>query len=336
MSSSQGSPRDLAIALYIDGQRMLDLIARSEGGLTFIERLTTRTETSSGSTIEAAAAIGLPEMLSFLKLKGQVGGSSDKATTHTDERASDRYHTEGSLLLRLRDALSDEGLLVDLASAEPHSGDFLELRGVLRPNPLADSVKRFVRVIDLMRVMAKWSDPDAGGEEDGDPPRVQGQSKAARERAIKEAKARQAEVRRAAEAEVQRNIGMMETMSDIFSGLLADIEEGEASLFVLEPEEGSAWTGVMRLFPGMARDPSFRELSGVEVRVLAKVVSVEARPDASLSLLDGTGLGQFREEVLNPLLGAMGQLGEAGLRETDVTVNVPAPAVRVVPIGIYI
>lgn len=92
----------------------------------------------------------------------------------------------------------------------------------------------------------------------------------------------------------------------------------------------------MRLFPEMARDPSFRELSGVDVRVLAKVVNVEADENASLSLLDGTGLGQFREEMLDPLLDGMGQLGEAGLRDIDVTINVPGPAVRVVPIGIYI
>ena len=94
---------------------------------------------------------------------------------------------------------------------------------------------------------------------------------------------------------------------------------------------------VVRLFPSFARDPTLTELAHGEYKLLGKVVRSLADPEGeSIDLLQGTAMGGMGDEMLEGLLEGFRNASEEGLKLPEITTTVTAPALQVVPIGIYV
>src|SRR5215203_654123 len=93
---------NLIVPVYIDTNALLDLLASIEGGFSLVEKVTSRTSTSSekdrSAQAEAGTEFGIPNVLSLLKIK--LGGtlSAKRSEEAGEEREIERYHTYGSLL----------------------------------------------------------------------------------------------------------------------------------------------------------------------------------------------------------------------------------------------
>ncbi len=156
---------DLLIPIYIDTNTLLDLLASLEGGFSLVEKISSRTGMTREVTAkgEVGTEFGIPNVLSLLKIR--LGGALGTAGKREEggEISAERYHTYGSLLYRLRRTLYSAGGIKFYDGSQEswdalRAADFIELAGVLRPNPLADSLALFDRLLGLMEVLARQVD----------------------------------------------------------------------------------------------------------------------------------------------------------------------------------
>ncbi len=309
---------DLAIPTYIDTNSLLDLLASLEGGFSMVERLTTQGGTTRDNRIEASGEFGVANVLNLLKLN--LRGSRTRATSEQSSAQveQERYHTYGSLLYRLRGTLEDAGLIKRLSGEAGDwdaigPSDFVELHGVFRPNPLAESLATVLRLLGIMRSVVTV--PEGGG-------RAKGEQRAAMQRQ---------------RAEAQAQLKELDQVEKLLRGVLDDIESEHARLFVVEMGADGARSAVMRLFYDFARDRSLDELAHGEFRFLGKVVrNLSSHGGEAIDLLQGTGMGGVGDEMIETLLGGFRDAAQEGLRLPEIRTRVEAPALQVVPVGVYV
>jgi len=305
---------NLVVPIYVDTNALLDLLASIEDGFSIVEKVTTRTTTTAGSdksiSAEAGTEFGIPNVLNLLKIK--LGGSlsSKKQRETGEEKEAERYHTYGSLLYRLRAFLNDEKLIKRpyensevWETIEP--SDFVEVHGVFRPNPLADSLERIDRLIGLFEIMSDFrplpSSQSSGSQKKGS----------------------------------QDDKKQMRQFRHFFQGILADIEKKNTRTFVIDATGPSQFPTVVLLFTDYLRDQTMAEIGYKEYHLLGKVVrKIEQDSEETIDLLRGTGLGGVGREALERLWNAFNQMDQMNLPQ--VKPEISGPALEVVPIAIFI
>ena len=305
---------NLIVPIYVDTNALLDLLASIEGGFSIVEKVTTRTTTTSGSdksvAAEAGTEFGIPNVLNLLKIK--LGGSLSSKREHEtgEEKEAERYHTYGSLLYRLRGFLDDKNLTKrpyedDGVWETIEPSDFVEVRGVFRPNPLADSLERIDRLIGIFEVVSSPGSispkQSSGGQGRGS----------------------------------QSSGKQMKQFRQFLKGILSDIERENMRTFVIDASEPSQFPTVVLLFTDYLRDQTMTEISHKEYRLLGKVVrKIEEDAEEAIDLLRGTGLGGIGRETLDKLWNSFNQM--EGMNLPEVRSEVSGPALEVVPIAIFI
>ncbi|MBC7078813.1 MAG: hypothetical protein H5T92_11005, partial [Synergistales bacterium] len=234
--------------------------------------------------------------------------SSKKQRETGEEKEAERYHTYGSLLYRLRSFLNDEEVIKRpyensevWETIEP--SDFVEVHGVFRPNPLADSLERIDRLIGLFEIMSDFS------------PQPYSQSSRSQKKGYQDDKKQMGQFRQ------------------FLKGLLEDIEKKNTRTFVIDAPEPSQFTTVVLLFTDYLRDQTMAEISYKEYRLLGKVVR-KIDSEKTIDLLRGTGLGGVGRETLKQLWNAFNQMEQMNIPQLKSEIS--GPALEVVPIAIFI
>jgi len=305
---------NLIVPIYVDTNALLDLLASIEGGFSFVEKVTSRTSTTSerdkSALAEAGTEFGIPNVLSLLKIK--LGGSlsTKKGEEKGEEREAERYHTYGSLLHRLRTYLESEKLIKhldiedgDWDSIEP--SNFVEIRGIVRPNPLSDSFSRIDRLIGIIQIVSgvKISSPNQQTNGKG------------------------------GKSQIDKN--QITQIRQFIKGVLSDIEKENIRTFVIDMLSPEGCCAVALLYTNYLRDQTMTELENKEYRLLGKVVrKITEDSEERIDLLHGTGLGGIGRDMLDNLLGSFNQL--EGMNLPEVRSEITGPALEIVPIAIFI
>ena len=307
----------LVVPIYIDVNALLDLLASIEGGFSLVEKVTTRTAVTTTSdkslTSEMGTEFGVPNVLSLLKVRLSGVLSSTKQSEANEQKEAERYHTYGSLLYRLRAFLDDRTLIKRPGESDDvwrsvKPSDFVEVRGVFRPNPLTDSLERVDRLVGIFEILAgsglmSSSQPSGKSSRKGQ--------------------------------KGQNDKKLMKQIRQFLKGILLDIERENIRTFVVETTEQNSFVTVALLFTNYLRDRSMTEINHKEYRLLGKVVrKIEKETDESIDLLRGTGLGGIGKETLDELWGAFNQL--EGMNLPEIKSEILGPALEVVPIAIFV
>jgi transposase InsO family protein len=106
-----------------DTNALLDLLAALEDGFSFVEKVSTQRQSSAGNESRVGGEFGISNVLSLLR----IGVRGDAASRRSDEEShnveSERTHTYGSLLHRLRARLEADGQVRPVTSV----GDFAQV-----------------------------------------------------------------------------------------------------------------------------------------------------------------------------------------------------------------
>jgi hypothetical protein len=304
---------DLIVPVYIDTNSLLDLLAWIEGGFSVVEKVTSRSATTAGSertvSAEGATEFGIPNVLSLLKIN--LGGAlaSKKGEETGKQTESERYHTYGSLLFRLRAHLDDENAIKRLSDDRSWEAilpsDFVEVRGMFRPNPLADALRIINRLIGIMQVFAGTQGSPQGHGKKGQV------------------------------GETKFDQKQMGQISKFFDGILSDIEKGSIRTFVVDLGQPRECRAVFSLFTEYLRDPTMTEVSYKEFRLFGVVVrKVLAGEKNAIDLLRGTGMGGMGKQVLDPIVTSLSQM--EGMNLPSVETAIDGPALEIVPIAIFV
>lgn len=137
----------LTIPIYLNTKIVFDMLATIEDGFSEVKNVQT---SNSKSKEEAAnAEIGISNVFSLL----QVGFTGNRKRTNNDEQVTteEKTHTTVSLFQKLKTAL-EENKFIKKDTDDLVEGDFIELQGILKPNPLIDMLENFNEIVALSSV----------------------------------------------------------------------------------------------------------------------------------------------------------------------------------------
>jgi hypothetical protein len=296
------------IPIYIDTNALLDLLASIEGGFNLVEKVSSRTSESASFERQGSAEIGtefgIPNILSLLKLSLKGTITSTKGEDVDERRETEKYYTYGSLFHRLRIFLEEENLLKSLSNEAAweniRPSDFIEIHGLIRPNPLTDSLQRLDKLLSIIQLLG---------------PSVFNSS--------------------TSKGKAQSEVKQMRQIRDFFAGVLKDIEAENVRKFVVDAKGIQGLRLVILLFLDYLRDKSMSEISFKEFRLIGKVVrKVEPNSNDSIDLLSGTGLGGIGKDTLANLFLVFSQI--EGMSLPEIETDISGPALEIVPIAIYV
>lgn len=302
---------DLIVPVYIDTNLLLDLLASIEGGFSVVEKITTRSANTSDIDREVKAdtgtEFGIPNVLNLLKINIGYSANWKKGKEEGQEKEVERYHTYGSLFYRLRAYLDNEGLIKHLDNTNAESwktiqpSNFVEIRGLFQPNPLADSL----RAIDKLFVLFMPALPQSS---------LKGKKKQPKPQTA-----------------ANQNYSLSQ-IKKMIEGILVDVENEQVKTFVVSLGEYSA---VTLLFADYLRDQSMTEINHREYRLLGKVVrKIDKEDGETIDLLRNTGLGVMGQEAIQQLTGVFNE--QEKMRLPEVKTQISGPALEIVPIAVFI
>jgi hypothetical protein len=313
MAEERGLADELVIAVYLDTNVLLDLLATVEDGFSLVERVTSGQTRSDASERSGSAEFGAPGVLNFFKLgfSGRLGKSTNRGTSDTTE--ADITHTYGSLLHRLRRYLLEEDL-VRTPEVGVEAGTFVEFTGVVRPNPFTSSFRqlqrmlKFVTVALAMQGMPKSPQPGAKPGRGGQGPR-----------------------------QANPQASQLKAISEFLEQLTSDVER-EGTSTVLFESQSTEDRAVVTLYEDFLRDRSMAELLNREFRVLGKTARhlPKGSPE-SVDLIALSGIAGFSPELLAQLTGTMREMSNSGVAQIAAPVTeIKPPVIEIVPIAIYL
>lgn len=139
----------LTIPIYLNTKIVFDMLATIEDGFSEVKNIQTSKSRSSEDEVEAN--IGTSNLFAFLSvgIKGNMKSGSNDGQTVIEEKT----HTTVSLFQRLKAQLEDEELINrDIEKLE--IGDFVELQGVLKTNPLIDMLSGLKELMTLANLFS--------------------------------------------------------------------------------------------------------------------------------------------------------------------------------------
>ena len=302
---------DLVIPIYIDTNSLLDLLATIADGFSVVEKYSSRESSVSNASLQSELSggteFGIPNILNLLKLSTRFGGSAQKEKAKVLEKESERYYTYGALLHKLREEILPQVKTVKTQSDwdQLRSGDFIEIQGFFEPNPLVHSLNTLNKLIDMMILLTPISQQEKGDK------------------------------KRSTSKELQKQKQDMRNIQKFFAELLKDLNSESIRTFIVSVEQPLSFQSVVLLYLEYLRDKTMSEIIFKEYRLLGKVVrKINSEDDSPIDLLMGYALRGFNEEILDQFLSIFSDTPELNLPE--IRTKIPAPALEIVPIAIYV
>jgi hypothetical protein len=341
---------DLIVPLYLDISALLDVFASLEDGFSLAETQIVRDSTGSTKTSEAFLEAGA-KFVTLLKLG--VGASKQKTdeSKKDTQRSVERFNTYGSLLYTLRSRLNDKDLLktakqgLRLEGLEP--SDFVEIRGVFRPDPLMESIVNFDRLMELalpiiqIQGQSKIEEMESEIETNVEALEKENASQPKSERhaskkRIDEYKKQQTQYLEGLRKSTTNNLTLIESMRNLFKNIGKDLEHGGVRTFLMNPTDVTEYSVVIPFLKEYSRDLTMTELAHKDLRLFGKVLQNVTEEDEAVDLLQGTGLGIMGDEILNSLFSAFKEMGQSGFEIPEITRYIKSPVLQVLPIAVYI
>ena len=134
----------LTIPIYLNTKIVFDMLATIEDGFSEMRNVQTSKSVSSDETV--GADIGTGNIFAWLN----IGVSANKKDSNQQDQTTteQRTHTTVSLFQKLKATL-EENNYIKRDSNEMKEGDFIEIQGVLKTNPLIDFLSNLKELIKL-------------------------------------------------------------------------------------------------------------------------------------------------------------------------------------------
>lgn len=298
---SKINKEQLIIPIYLNEKTVLDMLAIIEDGFTAVSEVSNTLQNSSETSGKISGGFSTKAILDKL-LKIQLDAGIEKNTSKGTEQTTklEKVHTNVSLLSKFRSSLIDNELLsykynekIDIHKIE--SGDFVEISGELKKNPMIEILEKF---IDVMKMGNIFSDEAALGQKNATK--------------VKNAK------------ENKETLQIKALLDELkVSGTIDFIIENSDSTIVLSAQEQ------------YLSNENISEMYGGYFKVLGKVIKVCKDENESINLLRKNTLGVLDDKSLEELLQAFQPQELASFNLPEVRFKIEAPSMIVIPIAIY-
>lgn len=135
----------LTIPIYLNTKIVFDMLATVEDGFSEVRNI--QTSNSRSKEEDVNASVGTSNVFSLL----QIGFSGNRKKANNDEQVitEEKTHTTVSLFQKLKSIL-EENQYIKQDTDSLMEGDFVELQGTLKPNPVIDLLINFKELMSLV------------------------------------------------------------------------------------------------------------------------------------------------------------------------------------------
>lgn len=303
--------RDLVIPVYLNTATLVDLMATIEDGISFVETVTTSSDSSEtvGKVIKAGFQVN-PFGIFQLGMGGHRGSESEESSGN--QRISERSHTLGSMLNRLRTILMADGTIKTIEGDDEwenlRPSDFIEARGVFVPDQMRSQIQKLNRLFQLAKL------GDAAGNN--------------------QTASNQPKNKRGHGPQVSSGDPNINNIQTFLKGLEDTLNEDGVQTYVVELPSIENHKIVTPLFDKHIRDSSNTELPHGTYRVFGQVTRILDAND-SIDLLRGSAFAGLSDEILGTFIDAFQQMSDSGLKFDAFSTKVEYPAIQITPIAVY-
>lgn len=140
----------LTIPIYLNTKIVFDMLATIEDGFSEVKNI--QTSKSKNNEVGAEANIGASNLFALLSvgIKGTAKNSNNTGETVSEEKT----HTTVSLFQKLKSML-EEDAIIKREVDEFEVGDFVELQGTLKTNPLIDVLNGVKELMGLANLFTE-------------------------------------------------------------------------------------------------------------------------------------------------------------------------------------
>ena len=282
----------LTIPIYLNTKIVFDMLATIEDGFSQVKNI--QTTNSELNAEELGASIGASNIFAFLN----VGISGSKKRDQSDGMVvnEERTHTPVSLFQKLKWFL-EENELIKTEDVDLFEGDFVEIQGVLKENPLIDLL---VNMKELFQLINAFSEDN-------------GNSKNA-----------------SSKAKMMQQNKMLSQMDALIHGLQAD---GKKDIICITQNHEVILPTDVNYF----LNKSMGELTEGNYKILGKITKICSEESESISLLRNTAFSKLKLDKMQEFQDlfkddSLKQFVDAGGIKTDIS----GPTFMIIPIAIYI
>ena len=159
---------DFPLALYLNQRVTFDLLAVLEDGFAQMATLQTSSSNAETTGLEAGAQLGIGNPFAFLGLSLGGKGKRDAGTKSDEVITEQLVHTPTSLFARLREQLTEKGLVRVLEAnsvtfEEVVPGQFIEFEAVLRRSPLVSVLETLIGIAPIIQAVDVPPTPPSTG-----------------------------------------------------------------------------------------------------------------------------------------------------------------------------
>lgn len=156
---------DLCVPVYLDEQRVFDLLAIADNGLSKVTTINTSTSDKDATDSKKGVSLSLSNPFSLIGIGASFTGESNKnkEINSQNNSSTEKIHTPTSLFSKLRRILIDKGYVSIIKTQSDirnlKCGDFVEFRSNdLKENPIFDYFIRAREVTRLSSILVGESD----------------------------------------------------------------------------------------------------------------------------------------------------------------------------------
>lgn len=135
----------LTIPIYLNTKIVFDMLATIEDGFSEMKSVQTSNIKSKGE--EVNAEIGTQNVFSLLKIG--IGANKKRTDSEEETISEEKTHTTVSLFQKLKAILEENQFIKQQDADALLEGDFVEIKGTLKPNPVIDLLENFKELMTL-------------------------------------------------------------------------------------------------------------------------------------------------------------------------------------------
>lgn len=293
---SKFSSEQLMIPVYVNEKIVLDMLAITEDGFSTVSQVNYTEEKGSGSqqNIDGNVSTSILSKLLKIDVKGEIKHEGE--TNESKSVATEKIHTNVSLLSKFRTLLKNESILnTDFNVSKIKIGDFIEVEGELQKNPLINYMEILT---DMIRLACIFDDEPAVGK------------------------------KTQAKAQKTENKKLMQQLK----AFLDELNHSGTIDFVLDDKKG---TVVLSAQEQYLSNDNISEIIGGRFKVLGKVIAICPSDSDSIDLLRKTSLSAIPENKITDICSELQDDNKEQFNLPELKTKIQGPAIIVIPIAIY-
>ena len=291
----------LIIPIYLNEKTVLDMLATVEDGFSMVSEVRSSNQNSSSVEGKISGGLSSNDLISkLLRIKVEAKAGMQKGNNLKSETKSERVHTSVSLLSKFRSQLIANRLISSTSNqsmdfTKLRTGDFVEVEGELRKNPIIELVEKFRDGLRMEEILT--------------------------------ASQHQSNQRKSNKS--TRILSPQERQINLF---LEEIKNTGTVDFILENESA---TLVLSTQTQYLTNDNISEIIGGRFRVLGKVIKICRKNSEGINLLRKTSLSLLKDSHLKQLEESIMTEELKQLNLPEFKYKIPGPSAIIIPIAIF-